>query len=197
MAIAHWQNLAINGYNQANRIARRGNKRDSSPASGYSRMDGLHFDEVFMSEKLPDYGYHGLDANERWVIHQYFEYNEPWYVAQYILRIPECVNRELSDPMARFIADFIMGKAKRPKGKKPPMAFERKRLIHYHIDRLLINGNTLRANAVRDGVAAFVGDFFNVTEDVAIKAYQEIKQSNEIIIGEDLYKDIFPELYQF
>jgi hypothetical protein len=39
----------------ANRIARRSNKRDSSPASGYLTQDGLHFDEVLPPVAISDY----------------------------------------------------------------------------------------------------------------------------------------------
>jgi hypothetical protein len=109
--------------------------------------------------------YIDLWAHEWRALHRYIEENNFDELTDIIK------NKEMSPAMKCAVADLVIGKLRRPTGKKPSTA-HRDLLISDSIELLIEQGHKLTSSALRDGAAAIVANDFEVSEDVALKAYE-------------------------
>ncbi|MDX8128011.1 hypothetical protein QLH52_12015 [Methylomonas sp. OY6] len=86
-----------------------------------------------------------------------------------ILRSDEILSKDTRD----FIADVIVGKIKRPKGRYSDK--ERDFNIALSIDDHLTAGDNLTSHKDKPGAAQIVADRYGIEEDAAIKIFQRMK----------------------
>jgi hypothetical protein len=117
--------------------------------------------------------YKNLSVIEYMAIIDYMDGNDPAAIAAIIKSGKYC-----TESMRGFIADIITGEVKRSPRKKASK-HNLNYVLYRKILELLSEGQPLTDNRAGGGAAATVANEFGVSEDVAIKAYYEIKDEHD------------------
>jgi hypothetical protein len=116
--------------------------------------------------------YRGLCTAESYIIKEYYETYDISLIANMVR-----LNADMTQGMRDFIGDILLGKIKRPNGKRTSER-RRDKSIYREVTRLLEKGKHLTPNKeLEDCAIDIVAEKFNLQSDAVVKAYYRIKST--------------------